>query len=192
MDWRKGSAVLSLMAFALAAAVGGAQSPGAGSTPAAPVDVQLKDTAFKPDVVMVEVNQTVQWTNEDSFAHDVTAVDGSFNSTGGPGGMTSGATFSHAFAEAGVYDYYCTVHSSGRGNAMWGRVIVVSTPVLALGGGGGEAAAVDPEEVGVKWLAHWVGIVSFLAVMVTLLVYYFVLKFGESIHTTDHRDRKEK
>jgi hypothetical protein len=31
-----------------------------------------------------------------------------------------------------------------------------------------------------------------LARIATLLIYYFVLKFGESVHTTDHRDRKEK
>lgn len=57
---------------------------------------------------------------------------------------------------------------------------------------GAAGHGVNPEEIGVKWLAHWVGIVSFLAVMGTLLIYYFVLKYGESIHTTDHRDRKEK
>jgi len=57
-----------------------------------------------------------------------------------------------------------------------------------LGAGGG----IDPEHIGVNWLAHWVGIASFLAVAGTLLIYYFVLKYGESIHTTDHRDRKEK
>lgn len=50
----------------------------------------------------------------------------------------------------------------------------------------------DPEKIGVNWLAHWVGIISFVAVVGTLLIYYFVLKFGESVHTTDHRDRKEK
>lgn len=57
---------------------------------------------------------------------------------------------------------------------------------------GAAGDAFNPEHIGVNWLAHWVGIVSFVAVIATLLIYYFVLKYGESIHTTDHRDRKEK
>lgn len=64
--------------------------------------------------------------------------------------------------------------------------------ILGSSGRLGGATEADPEAIGVRWLAHWVGIVSFLAVIGTLLVYYFVLKYGESIHTTDHRDRKEK
>lgn len=65
--------------------------------------------------------------------------------------------------------------------------------VLNKGGKvGGAAGEVNPEEIGVKWLAHWVGIISFVAVAATLLIYYFVLKYGESVHTTDHRDRKER
>lgn len=73
----------------------------------------------------------------------------------------------------------------------WNGVVrvLLNKPGAAVGAAGNE---VDPEKVGVNWLAHWVGIVSFAAVAATLLVYYFVLKYGESVHTTDHRDRKEK
>lgn len=198
MDWRKGSAALSIVALASVAfgsVLGQAQSPTAGAGSAAPlptVDVDLKGSLFSPNAVMVQVNQTVRWTNKDAFAHDVTGANGAFNSTGGSGGLQAGAAFSHSFSKPGVYDYYCTLHSSGPGNAMWGRLIVVNAPVLQLAVGGSGASEIDPEEIGVKWLAHWVGIVSFLAVIATLLIYYFVLKFGESVHTTDHRDRKEK
>jgi hypothetical protein len=69
-----------------------------------------------------------------------------------------------------------------------GTYVILNAVGAKLGAGGG----VDPEHLGVNWLAHWVGIASFAAVTVTLLIYYFVLKYGESIHTTDHRDRKEK
>lgn len=65
-------------------------------------------------------------------------------------------------------------------------------PDVATADVGAAAKGPDPEHIGVNWLAHWVGIVSVMAVVGTLLIYYFVLKFGESIHTTDHRDRKEK
>lgn len=183
--------LVGLLAFVFFAGPGFGQSPSPAVSAVPPtLDIPLKDSAFHPGVAMVQVNQTVRWTNRESFPHDVTALDGSFNSTGGAGALTNGATYEHAFSRAGVYDYYCTVHSTGRGNGMWARLIVVDAPVLALAGGGGPT--INPEEIGVKWLAHWVGIASFVAVLVTLLIYYFVLKYGESVHTTDHRDRKEK
>lgn len=72
----------------------------------------------------------------------------------------------------------------------WNKKIVV------VPGPGGESAigagGENPAEVGVRWLAHWVGLISFAAVVATLVLYYFVLKYSESIHTTDHRDRPGK
>lgn len=211
------AAALALLCVSLAGGFVGAQgdtgsasptsspSPGPGSslpagsspspvaspaTEAKPVAVTLKDSSFHPQVAIVLVNQTVTWTNKDAFNHDVTGVDNDLKNPSGSGGMKGGDSFEHGFAAAGVYDYYCTLHSTGRGNGMWGRVIVVEAPLLGVTGGG--AAVPDAAEIGVRWLAHWVGIVSILAVMATLLIYYFVLKYGESVHTTDHRDRKEK
>lgn len=72
---------------------------------------------------------------------------------------------------------------------MWGRLIVVDPPVLQPAGG---AEGASPERIGVRWLAHWVGVISFIAVFAVLILYYFVLKYGETVHATDHRDRKEK
>lgn len=86
-----------------------------------------------------------------------------------------------------------TVNGDGSNNAEdhWngGTFVVLNEAGGSVGGG---AEEINPEHIGVNWLAHWVGIISFVAVVVTLLLYYFVLKYGESIHTTDHRDRKEK
>lgn len=159
------------------------------AAPGAPTIVTMQGSKFAPQVVMIEVNGTVSWVNQDSFDHDVTQIgdEAGFNSTGGPGGMGNGATYQHKFTEPGIYDYYCTVHP-GKPDGMWGRVIVVDE-MLALAGAGGEE---NPEHIGVRWLAHWVGIISFLAVFAVLLIYYFVLKYGETVHATDHRDRKEK
>lgn len=85
----------------------------------------MKSVKFVPQEVTVKVGATVRWTNSDSFAHDVTASDGSWTSTGGPGGMKAGAVYARTFSSAGSFDYYCTVHSSGAGNGMWGHVKVV-------------------------------------------------------------------
>ena len=151
----------------------------------APVIVNIADSDFDPQVAMVELNGTVSWVHVGSFNHDVTGIDD--ESIMSPRNMASGQTYQLQFNETGVYDYYCTLHSTGRGNGMWGRIIVVDE-MLAVAG---EHDA-NPEHIGVRWLAHWVGIISFLAVFATLIIYYFVLKYGETVHATDHRDRKEK
>lgn len=78
--------------------------------------------------------------------------------------------------------------SPDEGDHWTGKVVVLMGTSGEVGGGG----HVAPEEIGVRWLAHWVGIISFIAVFVVLILYYFVLKYGETVHATDHRDRKEK
>src|ERR671922_284155 len=76
----------------------------------------LTDTAFQPNPVQVSVGNTVTWTNDDSQPHTVTSgqnaqPDNKFNSSPNFNPlMTPGATFSHTFAEAGQYPYYCALH----------------------------------------------------------------------------------
>jgi len=73
---------------------------GAGSNP--------NSTGFTPSVitVVVGVNNTVSWTNNDSVAHTVTADDGSFSS----GNMNPGDTFLWTFTSPGTYTYHCSYH----------------------------------------------------------------------------------
>lgn len=63
---------------------------------------------FTPDniTLVIGVNNTVTWTNNDSSIHTVTANDGSFDS----GYLNPGDTFTHVFAKAGVYEYHCQLH----------------------------------------------------------------------------------
>jgi plastocyanin len=56
--------------------------------------------------VVIGVNNTVTWTNNDSAHHTVTATDNSFDSTD----MAPGATFSYTFKTAGTYNYVCSYH----------------------------------------------------------------------------------
>lgn len=56
--------------------------------------------------LVLGVNNTVVWTNNDVSSHTVTANDGIFDS----GIMNPGDTFSYTFAKAGVYEYHCTIH----------------------------------------------------------------------------------
>lgn len=81
------------------------------------VNVNLPGYTPTDVTVVIGVNNTVKWTNDDNMAHTVTANDGSFDS----GNMNPGATFSHTFTEAGSFAYTCVYH-----HWMHGTVTVLS------------------------------------------------------------------
>lgn len=87
---------------------------GAGSGPSAA-------PGYAPDkvTVVIGVNNTVTWTNDDTVAHTVTSVSG--NGTISSGNLAAGATYTFTFSSPGTYDYYCEYH-------VWmsGTVIVKS------------------------------------------------------------------
>jgi plastocyanin len=89
----------------------GASGGGSGTA----TEVAMQSIAFSPQTVTIKAGGTVTWTNQDSVEHDVTAADGSFKSST----MSNGGTFSHTFAQAGTYEYSCTLHPG-----MTGTVIV--------------------------------------------------------------------
>jgi plastocyanin len=84
-------------------ASGGAAPSGAGA-----VEVTMKSLAFSPDTVHAKVGQTVEWTNDDTPAHNVTYVSGpKFTSSST---MNPGATFSIKLTQAGTIHYFCSIH----------------------------------------------------------------------------------
>jgi plastocyanin len=68
---------------------------------------------YTPDSItlVVGVNNTVTWTNNDSVHHTVTSTSapsgGDFNS----GNMQPGAVCTHTFTVPGTYQYDCTYHA---------------------------------------------------------------------------------
>ncbi len=101
--------------------------PATGATPsaAAPaagrsVKVSLQNFAFAPKVLTVAPGTTVEWQNDDTTAHTVTADNGSFDS----GNLAQGATFKFTFAKAGTYAYYCQYHGGPGGQGMAGQIVV--------------------------------------------------------------------
>ena len=96
-------------------ACGSAAAPAATPTVAAKVaDVAIDVQGFKfPANTDVAKGTKVTWTNKDTAKHTVTSgtrpnKDGKFD------GQLDGSTgvFSFTFTEAGVYSYYCSLHSS--------------------------------------------------------------------------------
>ena len=89
-----------------------ADDGGGGGSATEPV---IADFAFSPDPIEINAGDTVTWTNEDDFAHTVTADDDSFDSDN----IDGGGTFEQTFDEAGEFAYHCAIH-----NQMTGTVVV--------------------------------------------------------------------
>ena len=84
---------------------------GAGNPSGAP--------GYAPDniTVIIGINNTVNWTNNDVVAHTVTAV----NTTGGnpifnSGNMPVGAVYNYTFTAPGYYPYICAYHPWMKGS----------------------------------------------------------------------------
>jgi plastocyanin len=99
-----------------------ANPPAASSTqPSSPssssggtVTVDMKNIAFSPNSVTVNVGQTVKWVNQDTVAHNVTAQSGAFKSTNfGPGG-----SFTFKATKPGTFGYVCTIHPGMNGTLI--------------------------------------------------------------------------
>jgi plastocyanin len=85
------------------------------------VNVTIKSYSFNPGTikVVIGVNNTVVWTNEDAVKHTVTSDNGSW---GSPGGLSPGGTYTYTFMSPGTYPYHCSIHTF-----MTGTVIVVGS-----------------------------------------------------------------
>src|SRR5713101_7418139 len=73
--------------------------------------VHLLDFSFKPASASVNVDDTVQFVNDDPYPHTVTAANGSFDS----GNLDEHKTWSYTFKKAGTYALMCTYHPNMKG-----------------------------------------------------------------------------
>ncbi len=74
--------------------------------------VKIRAMRFEPKHVTIRAGETVAWLNEDAVAHTITSGEGRMptHSPMSSPFMMRGATFSHAFAEPGRYEYLCMPH----------------------------------------------------------------------------------
>jgi plastocyanin len=80
-----------------------APSASAGKT----VKIVMQNTAFSPKSISAKVGQTIVWTNEDPFDHNVTAKKGeNFKSKN----FGQGAKYSYKLDKPGTISYTCTIH----------------------------------------------------------------------------------
>ena len=66
----------------------------------------MKNQAYIPPNLEIEVGTTVQWKNLDALVHTVTAVDKSFDS----GIIAADGSYSHTFTKPGKYPVFCLAH----------------------------------------------------------------------------------
>jgi len=83
----------------------GTAHTGCGSA-AATHTVVIKQMRFNPAQMTVNAGDTVEWKNEDIFAHTATANDGSFDS----GLIQPGQSWKTVIKKAGTIAYYCRLH----------------------------------------------------------------------------------
>ncbi len=71
---------------------------------------------FEPGnvTVMIGVNNTVVWVNQDTIVHDVVSVNGTFSG----GDLSHNQVYTFTFTQPGVYPYYCSYHPSHQGEIV--------------------------------------------------------------------------
>ncbi len=68
---------------------------------------------YTPDslTLVIGVNNTVTWTNNDSVHHTVTTTSAPSGASFNSGNMNGGVTCTHTFTVPGTYQYDCAYHS---------------------------------------------------------------------------------
>jgi halocyanin-like protein len=139
------------------------------------VDVGAGDgLAFGPAAVHVDNGATVvwEWTGEGG-AHNVVSEDEVFNS----GSPVGSGTFEHTFEEDGIYPYFCSPH---KGSGMLGAVVVGEEfPTISADA----STPLDVQHMGSNIQEHFVGVTVILAMSITMVFTFFLLKYGESANT---------
>ena len=105
-DWWPRARGLALWLLLSGAAAGVAAC---GSNPARHT-VTMEATSFKPDVLTVNVGDTIVWINKDMFPHTATS-QGRFDS----GSIAVNSSWEYTPTEPAEIDYVCTLHPGMTG-----------------------------------------------------------------------------
>jgi plastocyanin len=107
--------------FVASSGSGAPKASACGSSGASPVQVSIysgsansaNPPGYTPDAItlVIGVNNTVTWTNNDSAHHTVTTTSAPAGGAFDSGNMNGGATCTHTFTVPGTYQYDCTYHS---------------------------------------------------------------------------------
>jgi len=113
--------LLSLAAAIALTGCGGSSYSGGGGggvtdpQPVATTSVSLRNLAFSPGAIRVAPGVTVQFTNNDGIAHNVTF---SSNTISGATDFAAGTRSVVMPATPGTYAYHCTIHPGMTGSVL--------------------------------------------------------------------------
>lgn len=143
------------------------------------------DLVFEPGTdqpAYVEPGTTVTFT-WDSDNHNVAPQNQPDDATWDGHTTIENAGFETEFTfdVEGTYEYICEPHAQ---QGMEGTIEVTTELPEGQNGGGGGGEPVEPHELGVQIQEHWVGVGAILMITVSLIFTFFVLKYGESPHTS--------
>lgn len=98
------------------------------SVGAAPTEVSILFSDYRPSKLDVLPGETVTWTNVSLRTHTVTSDTGLFDS----GEVAAGETFARRFDTDGTYPYHCIIHPSITGEIDVRHVTLDALPPAAL------------------------------------------------------------
>jgi plastocyanin len=163
---------------------GGTGTESGGSSGGTTHTVDMTDNlVFDPEEITIAAGDTVVWENVGTIGHSVTAyeeeipADAEYFASGGfdaeqpardnypsQGDIPGGESYEHTFEVTGTYEYFCIPH---EGVGMLGTIEVVEEIET-------EAAAGPAVPDSAKTL----GVGAAFAMVATLLIAFFFLKFG--------------
>jgi len=79
-----------------------------------PGAVEIRDSKYAPEDLVVAPGTTVRWVNQDEETHTVTSTTEAFKS----GGLNLGDEYTHTFTAPGVYPYTCALHEFMHGTIV--------------------------------------------------------------------------
>jgi uncharacterized cupredoxin-like copper-binding protein len=180
--------------FFILVLVGLSMTASAAAPPAEPViEVVEYDFGLEPSGVELTPGASVTFhlLNKGQVPHNLFIGEegavAKYEPTIEPGGS---AVLNFTVPETGHIIYYCAV-SGHRELGMVGNLTVKGTVVAGPAGEGGPTPG-EIRSLGVSYFAYWVGVVSFIILFVVLAATFFLLRYGESKHWTDQKDRPVK
>lgn len=84
------------------------------------ITVSMLDDCFEGTAHFAPTDTPLTISNDGEFPHSFTAVDGSFDS----GILQPGQTFEVTLEQAGVIQFFCTLHGTAEGQGMAGVLVV--------------------------------------------------------------------
>jgi plastocyanin len=91
-------------------------APATGQLRSGTVRIAYRNIAIAPDTVRVKVGSTIEWTNLDEVAHNVTSEKGPLRFASKD--FNQGGTFSIKATRPGVINYECTIHPASMNGTI--------------------------------------------------------------------------